>query len=127
MNLHDPKFTARLEPALRMLARNPQMTLAYLTRRCDLEVGDLAQWLAEFNRGERELASATIDKVKERVGGMTVTSARPAPAIAPSVSMRRSAARARTSGNGWMRRRSTSPAGSSASRWKRRQRSPPRG
>ncbi len=67
MKTTDPMFTARLEPALRKLAKFPQLSLAYLTRRCDLEQGDLAAWLSLYNGGSKVLADATIDKVNDGV------------------------------------------------------------
>ena len=42
MNTRDPRFTARLEEALRVLSKQPTRPLAYLTSRFGLESGDLA-------------------------------------------------------------------------------------
>jgi hypothetical protein len=84
MNIKDPKFTARLEPALRALARNPDNKLASLAERYDIEKGDLAMWLGEYNGGNKLLAAKRIDEVKQQVGGVVVTritdKAPPAPA-----------------------------------------------
>jgi hypothetical protein len=77
MKTSDPLFTARLEPALRSLAKNSTYSLAYLTNRYDLTPGDLAAWLAEFNGGKKELAVATIEAVKVRVIPSTATVRRP--------------------------------------------------
>lgn len=71
MSTRDPKFTVRLEPALKMLARNSAYGLAWLARRHDLDKGDLQTWLAEFNGGNKELTEGRIDAVKIEVGAIT--------------------------------------------------------
>lgn len=85
MNVHDPKFTARLDSALSLLTRQPQLSLRYLTRRYDLEEGALQAWLAEFNEGQKDLTPARLAAVKAQVSVVTTHSARnvdPAPAPA---------------------------------------------
>lgn len=85
MNVRDPKFTARLEHALTILANQPTRSLGYLEGRFDLESGDLQTWLNEFNGGQKALKFDRIHAVKRDIGGMTVT---PAKAAAPAPIMR---------------------------------------
>lgn len=77
MNARDPLFTARLESALHILAKQPTRPLAYLTSRFGLASGDLALWLAEFNGGKKELKPERIEEVKRELGGVTVTKVAP--------------------------------------------------
>ncbi len=70
MNVRDPHFTARLEEALRLLARQPSLPLAYLARRFNLEAGQLSEWLGEFNAGSKTLKADRIDAVKTELGGL---------------------------------------------------------
>lgn len=72
MNVRDPKFTTRLEEALRLLAKQPTRPLSYLTSRFDLESGALAMWLAEFNSGQKMLRADRIDQVKAELGAARV-------------------------------------------------------
>jgi hypothetical protein len=86
MNVRDPKFTARLENALTILANQPTRSLSYLENRFELEGGDLQTWLDEFNGGLKTLRFDRIHAVKRELGGLTVTSAKaaaPAPVVPP--------------------------------------------
>ena len=84
MNVRDPKFTARCEEALRLLAKQPTRPLAYLTARFGLESGDLAQWLGEFNGGQKTLKAERIDAVKAELGAVKVTRVATPPAAGNS-------------------------------------------
>lgn len=70
-DVRDPKFTARCEEALRLLARR-SLPLAYLTNRFGLESGDLALWLGEFNAGSKVLKLERVDQVKAELGAVRV-------------------------------------------------------
>ena len=92
MSVRDVHFTLRAEDALRKIARMPELGIAYLERRHDLEKGSLTAWLEEFNGGEKALTEARIDAVKREVGAITTQDAAEArpkreavPAIAPTV------------------------------------------
>jgi hypothetical protein len=71
MKPEDPHYTLRLEPALRALAKNEHSSLALLTRRFNLDEGDLQAWLSRHNAGSKQLLGATIDKVKASSGSIT--------------------------------------------------------
>jgi hypothetical protein len=76
MNIHDPKFTVRLEPALKWLVNYPNASLAVVGNKYDVEPGDLGAWLREFNHGTTTgLMDARIAEVKGETGAMTVRKA----------------------------------------------------
>lgn len=83
MNVRDSLFTVRIEPALRMLVKNPAYGLSWLARRHDLTEAELRAWLDTFNGGSKTLTGARIDAVKAEVGAIS-SGTRPAPAMAPA-------------------------------------------
>lgn len=78
MNIHDPKLTVRLEPALKWLVDYPDANLAVVANKYDVEPADLGAWLREYNHGStRGLTDARILEVKGQSGGLVVRSAGP--------------------------------------------------
>lgn len=68
MSAIDPKLMLRLEPALRCLVKHPNHALSYIAHRFEVDKGDLALWLNEYNGGRKELTEARIDEVKKQAG-----------------------------------------------------------
>ena len=71
MNAHDPLFTVRIEPALRTLARDPLVGMAWLARRYSCGEDEIREWLKTFNGGSKVLKPARIDEVKRETGSIT--------------------------------------------------------
>lgn len=100
MDPRDPKFTLRLEEALRRLAKNQSLAIAYLTHRHDLAPGELQLWLDTFNGGKKELLGARIDAVKVEVGLIKDGRASDAKPAAPHIEGEASAPSSKEAGPG---------------------------
>lgn len=71
-NARDPKFTIRIERALRYLARHPQRPLVAAAASGCVATADLNLWLDTFNAGRTVLTEARIEEVKREVGVIVI-------------------------------------------------------
>ena len=91
MRIRDPQFTINLEPALRHLVKNSDISLETVAKRFDVDKIELFTWLKAFNHGSADgLTDARINAVKLELGAIVeqrlpLASAAPAPTIVPAV------------------------------------------